>query len=103
MLILTQNREMVVNFDNMASLYIDTWSDDEFAEEPNCFCIRAEKASDNLICMFLGRYDTEERAKEVLKEILTAFVHIKLSEDGTSVFGSFLSLPADSIFEMPLK
>lgn len=69
MIIVSQDENKIINFEQMASLYVDSWSNEEFATEPNCFCIKAEKSSDNLICMFLGEYATEERAKEVLEEI----------------------------------
>ena len=59
----------IFNFDEIFRLYVDNWSNEEFATEPNCFCIKAEKSSDNMICAFLGEYKTEERAKEVLAEI----------------------------------
>ena len=63
----------VYNFDEIFRLYVDNWSNEEFATEPNCFCIKAEKSSDNMICAFLGEYKTEERAKEVLQEIIKAY------------------------------
>lgn len=69
MIIVSQDKNKIINFEQMASLYVDSWTNEEFATEPNCFCIKAEKASDNLICMFLGEYATEERAREVLEEI----------------------------------
>ena len=70
MLILNQDKSEILNFNEIFRLYIDTWSSKEFATEPDCWCIRAEKASDNMICTFLGEYATEERAKEVLQEIM---------------------------------
>ena len=66
MIIVSQDKTQIFNFNEIFRLYIDNWSSEEFAIEPNCFCIRAEKASDNMICAFLGEYATEERAKEVL-------------------------------------
>lgn len=69
MIIVGQDKTEIFNFNEIFRLYVDTWSNEEFATESNCFCIRAEKASDNMICAFLGEYSTEERAKEVLAEI----------------------------------
>lgn len=71
MIIVSQDKMEIFNFDEMFRLYVDNWSNEEFATEPNCFCIKAEKSSDNMICAFLGEYETEERAKEVLQEIIT--------------------------------
>lgn len=73
MIIVSQDKTEIFNFNEIFRLYVDTWSNEEFATEPNCFCIRAEKASDNMICAFLGEYSTEERAKEVLAEIITMY------------------------------
>lgn len=70
MLILNQDKSEILNFNEIFRLYIDTWSSKEFVTEPDCWCIRAEKASDNMICTFLGEYATEERAKEILQEII---------------------------------
>lgn len=69
MIIVSQDKMEIFNFDEIFRLYVDNWSNEEFAIEPNCFCIKAEKSSDNMICAFLGEYKTEERAKEVLQEI----------------------------------
>lgn len=69
MIIISQDKMEIFNFDEIFRLYVDNWSNEEFATEPNCFCIKAEKSSDNMICAFLGEYKTEERAKEVLAEI----------------------------------
>ena len=73
MLIISQDKMEVYNFDEIFRLYVDNWSNEEFATEPNCFCIKAEKSSDNMICAFLGEYKTEERAREVLQEIIKAY------------------------------
>lgn len=69
MIIVSQDKMEIFNFDEIFRLYVDNWSNEEFATEPNCFCIKAEKSSDNMICAFLGEYKTEGRAKEVLAEI----------------------------------
>lgn len=69
MIIISQDKMEIFNFDEIFRMYVDNWSNEEFATEPNCFCIKAEKSSDNMTCAFLGEYKTEERAKEVLAEI----------------------------------
>ena len=88
MLILNQDKSEILNFNEIFRLYIDTWSSKEFATEPDCWCIRAEKASDNMICTFLGEYDTEERAKEILQEIMDAY-------------SNFIYYNSQAIFIMP--
>ena len=74
MIIVSQDKMEIFNFNEIFRLYIDNWSNEEFATEPNCFCIKAEKSNDNMICAFLGEYKTEERAKEVLQEIIKAYL-----------------------------
>ncbi len=74
MTIVSQDKTEIINYDNVFSLYVDTWSSEEFATEPDCWCIRAEKAQDNLIYAFLGEYKTEERAREVLRELINRIV-----------------------------
>lgn len=78
MLILSQDKLETFNLNEIFRLCIDTWSSKEFATEPDCWCIKAEKASDNMICAFLGEYKTEERAKEVLQDILSRYEAIEL-------------------------
>lgn len=73
MIIVSQDKMEIFNFDEIFRLYVDNWSNEEFATEPNCFCIKAEKSSDNMICAFLGEYKTVERAKEILQEIIDMY------------------------------
>lgn len=58
MIIVNQDKTEIYNFNEIFKLYVY-----------DCFYIRAEKSSDNMISDFLGKYETEERAKEVLQEI----------------------------------
>lgn len=74
MIIVSQDKMEIFNFEEIFRLYVDNWSNEEFATEPNCFCIKAEKSSDNMVCAYLGEYETEERAKEVLQEIIKAYL-----------------------------
>ena len=99
MIIVSQDKMEVFNFDKIFRLYVDSWSNEEFATEPNCFCIKAEKSSDNMICAFLGEYKTEERAKEVLQEIIKAYREYRTAEcDGyTDV------LQETAVFEMQVE
>lgn len=107
MLILSQDKSEVFNFSEIFRLWVDTWSSKEFATEPDCWCIRAEKASDNMICAFLGEYATEERAKEVLREIISMYqgslllqyTNNKAQEDIAKLFKDMDITPFK--FEMP--
>ena len=97
MLILSQDKLEIFNLNEIFRLCIDTWSSKEFATEPDCWCIKAEKASDNMICAFLGEYKTEERAKEVLQEIIEAY-----KESGITQIDN-IQVENKVIYEMPLK
>ena len=85
MLIESQDKMKIFNFDEIFSLYVDNWSNEEFATEPNCFCA------------FLGEYKTEERAQEVLQEIIKSYRDYRVAEcDGYTNI-----LQETAVFEMP--
>lgn len=102
MIIISQDKMEIFNFEEIFRLYVDNWSNEEFETEPNCFCIRAEKSSDNMICEFLGEYKTEERAKEVLQEIIRALIEAKKLESANNTFG-FGLIPPNTVYEMPTE
>lgn len=103
MIIVSQDKMEILNFDKIFRLYVDNWSNEEFATEPNCFCIRAEKSSDNMICAFLGEYKTEEREKEVLQDISSRYEAIELCkrEHHMSEFFGYTLADYTPIYEMP--
>ena len=96
MIIISQDKTEIFNFEEIFRLYVDNWSNEEFATEPNCFCIKAEKSSDNMICAFLGEYKTEERAKEVLQEIISKY---KTTLYNSKTNETVVNIP--KVFEMP--
>lgn len=100
MIIVSQDKMEIFNFDEIFRLYVDNWSNEEFATEPNCFCIKAEKSSDNMICAFLGEYKTEERAKEVLQEIVRKYLEYATISNvsGNDIRGIY-NIP--KVYEMP--
>lgn len=65
MLIISQDKGKIINFDNMTRVYIN------FDEGDDDVCIRTETV-DSLF-EDLGYYKTEERAREVLQEIIKAY------------------------------
>lgn len=73
MIILSQDKETIVNFDNLIQIYITK------DEEKTSNFIRYE-AVDSLY-EDLGKYSTEERAKEVLQEITDTFIGISALEN----------------------
>ena len=98
MIIINQDKTEIFNFEEIFRLYVDNWSNEEFETGPNCFCIKAEKSSDNMIYAFLGEYKTEERAKEVLQEIVSKYK--------TTLYNSKTNetvVNAPKVYEMPTK
>ena len=62
MIIVSQDKKEIVNFDNIENIWINTESEGRFTIEAT--------ADTNST---LGYYESEERAKEVLQEIITAY------------------------------
>lgn len=98
MIIVSQDKMEIFNFEEIFRLYVDNWSNEEFATEPNCFCIKAEISSDNMICAFLGEYETEERAKEVLQEIISKY---KTTLYNSKTNETVVNIP--KVYEMPIE
>ena len=96
MIIVSQDKMEIFNFEEIFRLYVDDWSNEEFATEPNCFCIKAEKSSDNMICAYLGEYATEERAKDVLQEIINKY---KTTLYNSKTNETVVNVP--KVYEMP--
>ena len=100
MIIVSQNKTDIINFDNAFRLCVCMCSSEEFTTEPHYWCIKAEKSEDNLIHIFLGEYKTEERAKEVLRDIVKAIIENRKANDTKDLFG-FSIMPSDTYYEMP--
>ena len=98
MIIINQDKTEIFNFEEIFRLYVDNWSNEEFETEPNCFCIKAEKSSDNMIYAFLGEYKTEGRAKEVLQEIVSKY---KTTLYNSKTNETVVNVP--KVYEMPIK
>ena len=96
MIIVSQDKMEIFNFEETFRLYVDNWSNEEFETKPNCFCIKAEKSSDNMICAYLGEYETEERAKEVLQEIISKY---KTTLYNSKTNETVVNIP--KVYEMP--
>jgi hypothetical protein len=101
MIIVSQDKGKIINFDNMTRVYIT------FDEGDDDVCIRTETVDS--LYEDLGYYKTEERAKEVLQEIVknnSIFNYFKCvnSEVQETMAGSFIR--ADfmfDVYEMPEK
>lgn len=67
MIIVGQDKEKIVNFDNLTQVYITQ------DEEETAYFIRFETVDS--LYDDLGEYDTEERAKEILQEIAQRYTN----------------------------
>lgn len=97
MIIVSQDKEVIVNFNNVENI----WIYNPLENNEGKFEIRAETHSNN---MFIGAYKTEERAKEVLGEIINIY---KATEAFKVVSGRILdstgavAINKGFVYEMP--
>lgn len=86
MIIVSQDKTEIVNFNNIESVWISK-------EEEGIFSIEATADTN----ASLGEYATEERAKEVLQEIIKAYRDYRTAEcDGYTNI-----LQETAVYEMP--
>lgn len=83
MIIISQDKEKIVNFSNIQEMNIEEWSTMKEGKVIWFYVINAEKSKDYQT--EIGRYSTKERAKEVLQEIIKLYneediYHIRKSE-----------------------
>ena len=90
MIIVSQDKEKIVNFDNLTQVYITQ------DEEETAYFIRLETVN----CLYddLGEYETEERAKEVLQEIISKY---KTTLYNSKTNEAVVNIP--KVYEMPTK
>lgn len=86
MIIVSQDKGKIINFDNMTQVYII------FDEDHDDVCIRTETVDS--LYEDLGCYKTEGRAKEVLGEIIKLYT--KCNRDSYDYV-------TNAVFEMPTK
>ena len=88
MIIVSQDEESIYNFQNIKS--IDVVENEVYITDD----ILADKRTRN------GQYSTEERAKEVLQEIIKVYIESKKAQETTSMF-VFSIIPSNTYYEMP--
>lgn len=88
MLIVSQNKDALINFDNIANLVV-------IEKNIVSICNIGEK-----IGITIAEYKTEERAKEVLQEIVIKYAeYTTLTNRSNTHIGGLYNLP--KIYEMP--
>ena len=93
MIIVSQDKTKIVNFDNLTQIYITQ------DEEKTATFIRYETVDS--LYDDLGEYKTEERAKEVLQEIVKATIETRKSQELNNLFGGAGIIPSNTYCEMP--
>lgn len=68
MIIVSQDKDKVVNFDNVGNINIEKCYNESLKQEDFTYDILVYIISSGIVR--LGKYKTEERAKEVLQEII---------------------------------
>lgn len=96
MIIVSQDKKMLINFNSIVSVYVikNCVSKDYVSEEDKGYNI--DFATNEEINFVLATYKTEERAKEVLQEI------IEIYEDcNESVVSTGYGYVKNKVYEMP--
>ena len=93
MIIVSQDKRTIVNFDNLKTIELD--------RETNFTAINIFRETNEVetgVCdLYIGKYETEERAKEVLDEIGEQYEHEKECECDRS----YLKTLDNFIYRMP--
>ena len=91
MIIVSQDKDKIINHDNVPFLWINK---NILNETIKTFYIYADHD-------FLGEYKTKERAKEVLQEIVKATIETRKSQELNNLFGGAGIIPSNTYYEMP--
>ena len=95
MIIVSQDRKMFVNFNSIVSVYVIK---NYISEEEGYKGYNLDFATNEEINFVLATYDTEERAKEVLQEIVSKY---KVTLYNSKTNETVVNVPKE--FEMPAE
>ena len=101
MIIVSQSKLLILNFNNLLGLGIKSSTDNKFFE------IKAyEYGSKNITGMTIGRYETLERTKEILQEITKEYSKYIEIKGGPAVLGGQMDIQPNifnipKVYEMP--
>lgn len=96
MIILSQNKDEIINFKNMNNIYISSTGE-----------IIACGNMEDCVCV-LGKYSTQERAKEVLQEIIKKYASYLQLDGGPAILQGQMDIQPNifnipKVYEMPEK
>ncbi len=94
MIIVSQKKE-VINFDNVTRIFIA-----DFSEDGDGFGIGADTNSAESQCWDLGYYETEQRAKEILEEIIKKYSSYLKLDGGPAILKGQIDIQPN-IFNIP--
>ena len=100
MIIVSQDKNSIINFDNILRLYISRYIEETITE----YYIRYEDCNNSY--EDIGTYKTEERAKEVLQEIAQKFSSYLKLEGGPAILQGQIDIQPNifnipKVYEMP--
>ncbi len=95
MIIVSQDKRKIVNFDNLTQIYITQ------DEEETAYFIRFETVDS--LYDDLGKYKTEERAKEVLKDLILRYEAIELKKTDSPEKEGYTLSDYTPVYEMPVE
>lgn len=98
MIIVTQKKDMLVNFEH--TKIINIYNDGIYAKEGKPFCILAFYGDGDDDCVRLGVYATEERCKEILQEIRNEYGKYFYRQGGPAILRGSVDVPGE-IWNVP--
>ena len=96
MIIISQAKETILNFKNVQEIRIEEYGTHVKGKK----IYKIFSGNFEGYATLLGTYETKERAKEVLQEIVEAYVDSKKSKEAQAVFG-YSVIPSNTYYEMP--
>lgn len=95
MIIVSQDKNMIINFNSIVSTYVIK---NYVSEEKGYKGYNIDFATNEEINFVLATYETEERAKEVLKEIIETYEYCNASAVSTGY-----GYVKNKVYEMPTE
>lgn len=95
MIIVSQDKRTIINFENIKTIELDRETNFK-----SIIIFRETNQTEAGVCgLFIGHYETEERAKEVLKEIINKHLEYVTVKNGIGEVKQIYTIP--KIYKMP--